>query len=99
MAKKARANLAKQHAAINRQAVSAMVQNFLDLVQIRTLDMVKNNEIGQWDDPEIEADLLSRIKTLAKKSDLDRDNLFTIAALCAVATNFVEEEEEEEEEV
>jgi uncharacterized protein (UPF0305 family) len=49
------------------------------------------------DDPANEALLLTRLETLATKADKDENDLITIAAICAVLTNFVEEEVVEEE--
>ncbi len=47
----------------------------------------------QWDDPSNEYMFLERLETLAAKANKDENDLVTIAAICAVITNFVDEED------
>jgi uncharacterized protein (UPF0305 family) len=74
-----------------------MANDFGHKLNARLKKAVVNGQIEQWDDPANEAMLLTRLETLAAKADKDENDLVTIAAICAVLTNFVEEEVVEEE--
>jgi hypothetical protein len=78
------------------RSLMIMTNGFNHKVNARLKKAVVNSQIEQWDDPANEGLLLDRLETLAAKADKDENDLVTIAAICAVLTNFVEEEVEEE---
>jgi uncharacterized protein (UPF0305 family) len=95
MARIAKHNKDNQILGAEIRSLMIMAQDFNYKVNARLKKAVSQGQIEQWDDPANEGLLLDRLETLAAKPDKDENDLVTIAAICAVLTNFVEEEEEE----
>lgn len=93
MAKEAVVNKDAEVIGAEIRALMIMAQDFEGKVKQRLKEAVVKSQIEQWDDPANEAVLLTRLETLASKADKDERDLVTIAAICAVLTNFVEAEE------
>jgi uncharacterized protein (UPF0305 family) len=97
MARIAKHNKDSQMLGAEIRSLVIMANDFGHKVNARLKKAVSLQQIEQWDDPANEALLLTRLETLATKADKDENDLITIAAICAVLTNFVEEEVVEEE--
>jgi uncharacterized protein (UPF0305 family) len=93
MAKIARISKSKETINVEIRAATIMLQDFESRVRQRLSQAITNQQIEQWDAPENEGLLLDRLETIAAKANKNENDLITIAAICAVLTNFVEEEE------
>ena len=91
MTKLARFNETEEQLGAEIRALMIMFQEFEGKVRHRLKKAVVEQQIEQWDDPANELLLLSRLEALASKPDKDESDFVTIAAICAVLTNFVEE--------
>jgi uncharacterized protein (UPF0305 family) len=97
MARVTRHNPENEISSAGIRSLMMLAQEFNSKVNARLKKAVMQQQIEQWDNPENEALLLSRLETLSVKADKDENDFVTIAAICAVLTNFVEEPEPEPE--
>jgi hypothetical protein len=75
------------------RSLTRMANDFGHKVNQRLKKAIMLDQIEQWDDPANITLLNTRLDTLTANSDKTENDLVTIAAICAILTNFVEEEE------
>jgi hypothetical protein len=92
MAIVARYNRQNQVVRANLRSLNMMLGDFGQRVSARLEQAITAGQIETWDDPSNITLLNTRLDALTAKPVKDENDLVTIAAICAVLTNFVEEE-------
>lgn len=72
------------------RSLMKMLNEFKNKIGKRIKKAVELNQIEQWDDPTNSTLLLNRLEILAAKINKTENDYVTIAAICAIMSNFVE---------